>query len=76
MTTKRIPIGTTVTWKARYPTDPLNEGVVVELPDERHLFPVYIVRVSKTPAGNLRKHPIAMRPYASRLEAQNPDKLK
>jgi len=76
MTTKRIPIGTHVTWKARYATDPVNEGIVTALPDPRHRFPVYIVKVDKTPAGNPRKHPISMRPYACRLEAQNPDALK
>ena len=37
---------------------------------------VYVVEVDKTPTGKPRKTVKQMRPYASRLEAQNPDLLK
>jgi len=81
----RIPEGARVKWQARYDTDPVNEGVVLHFSPagERHpkfgwniMADVYVVLVDKTPAGNLRKTPKEMRPYASRLEAQNPDLLK
>ena len=81
----RIPNGTRVQWRARYTTDPLNEGVVKAfLPrgskDYRYgwaiVFDTYIVEVDRTPSGKPRKTPKVMRPYASRLEAQNPDALK
>jgi hypothetical protein len=70
---KRIPAGTRVQWRARYPTDPLNEGMVKKF-DARTLC--YYVDVDKTPTGKSRKRVLHMHPFASRLEAQNPDALK
>lgn len=81
----RIPNGTRVQWRARYDFDPLNEGVVKAFcpkgtKDHRYgwnfEFDIYIVEVDRTPSGKPRKTPKVMRPYASRLEAQNPDALK
>ena len=34
-TTKRIPKGTRVRWRARYPSDPLHEGEVLAFVDRR-----------------------------------------
>lgn len=82
---KRIPDGTRVSWRARYPSDPLNMGVIRHFAPagDKHpkwgwntTFDVYIVEVDKTPTGGPRKTPKIMRPFASRLEAQNPDALK
>ena len=81
----RIPNGTRVQWRARYDTDPVNEGTVIHFSPagERHpkygwniQADVYVVEVDKTPTGKPRKTVKQMRPYASRLEAQNPDLLK
>ena len=83
-TPKRIPKGTRVRWRARYPSDPLHEGEVLAFVDRRALWPkcaerdfrnlgpsVYVVRCR--PVG---KPPKLMYPLASRLEAQNPDKVE
>ena len=87
-TNKRIPKGTRVRWRARYEFDPINEGVVVAFVAAGDVFPgrpdwdknimadVYLVDVDRTPTGKPRKTPKQMRPYASRLEAQNPDKVE
>jgi len=34
-TTKRIPKGTRVRWRARYPSDPVHEGEVLAFVDRR-----------------------------------------
>ena len=82
---KRIPAGTRVQWKARYDHDPLNEGVVKAFmprgsrhPDYGYaiMADIYLVDVDRTPAGNPRKTVKRMRPYAVRLESQNPDALR
>lgn len=88
MTKPRIPNGTHVQWKARYDSDPVNDGVVTAFVAKGATFPdqpswdknimadVYLVEVDRTPTGKPRKNVKQMRPYASRLEAQNPDALK
>ena len=88
---KRIPNGTRVKWQARYPGDPLNEGVVLAYVAKNELFPqcagsrsgcrnlfapVYVVKVDRTPTGKAKARPTLMFPYASRLDAQNPGALK
>ena len=86
---KRIPDGTRVTWKARYDTDPVNEGVVQRFVPkgaywsgghrswDRNLGgAAYLVLRDRTPAGLPKATPDLMRPYASRLEAQNKDLLQ
>ena len=81
----RIPAGTSVTWKARYDADPVNEGRVLSFQPAWTrdpvtgiigCFDIYVVDVPLTPGGKLRKTPKTMRPYASVLESQNPDALK
>ena len=89
-TPKRIPKGTRVRWST-YPADPatpVHEGVVVAFVARWDVFPgrpawdknlgadLYLVDVDRTPTGQPRKTPKQMRPYASRLEAQNPDKVE
>ena len=84
-TTKRIPKGTRVRWRARYPSDPVHEGEVVAFVDHwppwpmcaKRAYPlnfgppIYVVRCR--PVG---KPPKLMYPLACRLEAQNPDKVE
>ena len=83
-TPKRIPKGTRVRWRTRYPSDPVHEGEVLAFVDKGALWPkcadrpcrnlgpsVYVVRCR--PVG---KPPKLMYPLACRLEAQNPDKVE
>ena len=84
-THKRIPKGTRVRWRARYPSDPVHEGEVLAFVDNWALWPmcakrddfrnfgppIYVVRCR--PVG---KPPKLMYPHACRLEAQNPDKVE
>ena len=74
---KRIPKGTVVQWRARYASDPLNEGVVMELPKNHTAFhaPRYVVKCTKVNGVALKK-PKQMKPYAKGLEAQNAELLK
>jgi len=87
----RIPNGTRVQWRARYDFDPLREGIVLAYVAQNDRFPqcsgeragcknifapVYVVKVDRTPTGKAKATPTIMTPYASRLEAQNPDLLK
>lgn len=83
---KRIPVGTRVQFRARYPSDPLNEGVVTAFVAKGQRYPnyswmtatqdIYIVSVDRTPTGRPRKSAKVMTPPASRLERQNPKALE
>jgi len=72
-TPRRIPIGTRVKWQ----TDPgygrVWDGIVVGF---ESAFLHYVVEVDKTPTGKPAKTIRTMRPWAKRLEAQNPKALK
>lgn len=74
---KRIPKGSIVKWRARYANDPLNEGIVMELPKNNAVFhaPRYIVKCTKVDGKELKK-PKKMSPYAKGLEYQNADLLQ
>ena len=84
-TTKRIPKGTRVRWRARYPSDPLHEGVVLAFVDRGARWPVSAHRATTRNTGApvyavrcrpVGKPPKLMYPIACRLEAQNPDKVE
>lgn len=76
---KRIPVGTRVKFQS-YPGLPgqvTHEGVVLAQPGSvKAGRNVYLVQVDRTPTGKPKAKPAIMRPYASRLEAQNPKALK
>ena len=84
----RIPVGTRVQWKARYDSDPINEGVVVAFVAKGEVFPgrpawdinimadIYLVDVDRTHTGRPRKTVKRMHPYAVRLESQNESALR
>ncbi len=74
---KRIPVGTQVKFSTQPGYYPAREGVVVAIPGEPGAGRgTYLVRVDKTPTGQQKVRPDYFRPYASRLEAQNPSKLR
>lgn len=86
---KRIPVGSRVRWFARYPSDPIHEGVVQAFVPRGSRWPAsthcmgknlggdaYLALRDRTPSGQPKATPDIMRPYASRLEAQNPELLQ
>ena len=74
---QRIPKGSIVEWRARYSNDPLNRGVVTELPKDTTVFhaPRYRVRVTHVNGHELKTSKV-MTPYAKNLEYQNPKLVK
>jgi hypothetical protein len=73
--TKRIPVGTRVRWQTEPGYGEVHDGIVTEF-DAQMLC--YVVKVNRTRTGRPRPEANVktMRPWASRLEAQNPDALK
>ena len=70
-TPKRIPKGTRVRWRARYPSDPLHEGEVVAFVDHWALWPKCAKRDFRNfgpPIYVVRCRPVG--------KPQNPDKVE
>lgn len=74
---KRIPVGTIVKFKARYDTDPEWTGKVINFyPGSRATYRVHATHRDGQELGTRGGHPVYLTPYASRMEAQNPSKLR
>ena len=70
-THKRIPKGTRVRWRARYPSDPLHDGEVLAFVDRRALWPRCADRDSRTLGPSV--YVVRCRPVG---KPQNPDKVE